>query len=159
MKRNAMLRDFLRSRRARVTPEEAGVPPGPGLRRVPGLRREEVAHLAGISVDYYVRFEQGRCPSVSDALLDSVAKILRLTPTERLYLYDIARAPSTPAPAGDQQISNGVRLLLDNLSTPISLAKPVASPTGTPGARAPDPQPRRRRQGCGRSPPGCPWSG
>ncbi len=118
MKRNAMLRAFLRSRRARVTPQEAGVPPGPGLRRVPGLRREEVAHLAGISVDYYVRFEQGRCPSVSDALVDSVARILRLTPTERLYLYDIARAPSTPAPAGDQQVSNGVRLLLDNLSTP-----------------------------------------
>ncbi|MBA4867296.1 helix-turn-helix domain-containing protein [Streptomyces sp. PSKA54] len=87
---------------------------------MPGLRREEVAHLAGISVDYYVRFEQGRCPNVSDALLDLVARILRLTPTERLYLYGIARAPSTraPAPAGSQQISNGVRLLLDNLSTP-----------------------------------------
>ncbi|MBA2949662.1 helix-turn-helix transcriptional regulator [Streptomyces himalayensis] len=120
MKRNTTLRDFLRSRRARVTPQEAGVPPGCGLRRVPGLRREEVAHLAGISVDYYVRFEQGRCPNVSDALLDSVARILRLTPTERLYLYDIARAPYTRAlaPAGAQQISNGVRLLLDNLSTP-----------------------------------------
>jgi transcriptional regulator with XRE-family HTH domain len=120
MNRNTMLRDFLRSRRARVTPEVAGLPLGPGSRRVPGLRREEVADLAGISVDYYVRFEQGRCPNVSNALLDSVARILRLTPVERLYLYEIARTPATqaPMPANDQQISAGLRLLLENLSTP-----------------------------------------
>jgi hypothetical protein len=68
MKRNAMLRAFLCSRRARVTPQEAGVPPGPGLRRVPGLRREEVALLAGISVDYYVRVEQGGELQFADGL-------------------------------------------------------------------------------------------
>ncbi|MFC9916296.1 helix-turn-helix transcriptional regulator [Streptomyces sp. NPDC127197] len=120
MSRNTMLRDFLRSRRAQVTPEEAGLPLGPGARRVPGLRREEVADLAGISVDYYVRFEQGRCPNVSDALLDSVTRILRLTPVERIYLYEIARTSATHAPrcADDQQISAGLRLLLENLSTP-----------------------------------------
>jgi transcriptional regulator with XRE-family HTH domain len=119
VKRNTTLRDFLISRRARVTPQEAGMPRQPGPRRVPGLRREELAHLAGISVDYYTRFEQGRCPNVSDALLDSVARILRLTPTERFYLSEIARPPSRPlAPSGSQQVSHSVRLLLDNICTP-----------------------------------------
>jgi transcriptional regulator with XRE-family HTH domain len=119
MRRNQLLRDFLRSRRARVAPEDAGLPLGPGSRRVPGLRREEVANLAGISVDYYIRFEQGRCPNVSDALLDSVAVVLRLTPVERLYLYEVARPSSRPpVPAAPQRVSDGVRLLLANLSAP-----------------------------------------
>ncbi|MFF1847600.1 helix-turn-helix domain-containing protein [Streptomyces sp. NPDC058217] len=57
------LREFLRTRRARITPEQAGISPHPGVRRVPGLRREEVAQLAGVSVDYYVRLERGRSTS------------------------------------------------------------------------------------------------
>ncbi|MGI5519867.1 helix-turn-helix domain-containing protein [Micromonospora sp. CA-259024] len=118
-----MLRDFLRSRRARVAPEDAGVPLGESRRRVPGLRREEVAQLAGISVDYYIRFEQGRCPNVSSALLESVARILRLTPIEYAYLCTLvqasaARARATLSRTGDQQLSSGMRLLLDNLATP-----------------------------------------
>ncbi|PNE38269.1 helix-turn-helix transcriptional regulator [Streptomyces noursei] len=113
------LGDFLRSRRARIQPEEVGLP-GHGRRRVPGLRREEVAQLAGVSVDYYIRLEQGRGPSVSDAVLDAVGRVLRLDDTEQEYLRMVARParrhPATarraPRPAS-QQVRPGLRLLLD----------------------------------------------
>ncbi|AJC55136.1 helix-turn-helix transcriptional regulator [Streptomyces sp. 769] len=113
------LGDFLRSRRARIRPEEVGLP-GHGRRRVPGLRREEVAQLAGVSVDYYIRLEQGRGPSVSDAVLDAVGRVLRLDDTEQEYLRTLARParrrPATarraPRPA-PQQVRPGLRLLLD----------------------------------------------
>ncbi|WP_137989451.1 helix-turn-helix domain-containing protein [Streptomyces vilmorinianum] len=80
---------FLSSRRARVTPVEAGLPLL-DRRRVAGLRREEVADLAGVSVVYYTRLEQGRARNPSDAVLDSLARVLRLDPTERAHLYDLA---------------------------------------------------------------------
>ena len=73
---NTELREFLRSRRARITPEEAGLSPQPGVRRVPGLRREEVAQLAGVSMDYYVRLERGRDINASEAVLDALARAL-----------------------------------------------------------------------------------
>src|SRR5262249_11287986 len=79
------LGEFLRSRRARLSPDGLGLP-GYGRRRVPGLRREEVAQLAGMSADYYMRLEQGRNPHVSDQVLDAVARALRLTETERAHL-------------------------------------------------------------------------
>ena len=82
---------FLRSRRDRITPEQAGLPTY-GLRRVPGLRRGEVATLAGVSVEYYTRLERGNLRSVSDSVLDAIAQALRLDDTERMYLYDLARA-------------------------------------------------------------------
>ncbi|MFG1667828.1 helix-turn-helix domain-containing protein [Streptomyces sp. Y7] len=63
MEQNAELADFLRTRRARLSPDEAALPPGIGVRRVPGLRREEVARLAGVSTDYYTRLEQVRHPT------------------------------------------------------------------------------------------------
>ncbi|MFD7662750.1 helix-turn-helix transcriptional regulator [Streptomyces sp. NPDC059788] len=88
---------FLRSRRDRVTPEQAGLPTY-GQRRVPGLRRGEVAALAGVSVEYYTRLERGSLKGVSDSVLDSLARALRLDDTERMYLYDLARAAG-PAPA------------------------------------------------------------
>lgn len=107
--------DFLRSRRARIRPHEVGLPDH-GRRRVPGLRREEVAQLAGVSVDYYIRLEQGRGPSVSDAVLDAIARVLRLDPTERAHLRAVAR-PAAPAPGAVpgavQEVRAGVRLLLD----------------------------------------------
>src|SRR4051812_50119572 len=90
---DAELGDFLRSRRARIQPQEVGLP-GHGRRRVPGLRREEVAQLAGVSVDYYIRLEQGRGTSVSDAVLDAVARVLLLDDTEHTYLRSLAR-PAT----------------------------------------------------------------
>jgi transcriptional regulator with XRE-family HTH domain len=109
------LGDFLRSRRARIRPEEVGLP-SHGRRRVPGLRREEVAQLAGVSVDYYIRLEQGRGPSVSDAVLDAIARVLRLDETEHTYLRTVARPrgrrerrPATP------RVRQGVQLLLDSM--------------------------------------------
>ncbi|MFE4540038.1 helix-turn-helix transcriptional regulator [Streptomyces scopuliridis] len=97
MDQTGELGDFLRSRRARLRPETAGVAYGGGPRRVPGLRREEVAHLAGVSTDYYARLEQGRHPHVSETVLEAVARALRLDDTERGYLFELAR-PKSPGP-------------------------------------------------------------
>ncbi|MEV5611658.1 helix-turn-helix transcriptional regulator [Streptomyces sp. NPDC052225] len=95
--RRAELSQFLRSRRARLQPADVGlVPYGP--RRVPGLRREELAQLAGVSVEYYVRLEQGRNPHVSDAVLASVGRALRLDDAEQSHLRNLAR-PDRARPA------------------------------------------------------------
>src|SRR4051812_49900789 len=81
------------SRRARVTPEQAGLYPLDGdVRRVPGLRREEVADLAGVSADYYTQLERGDLDGASDSVLNAVARALRLDDAERLHLFDLARA-------------------------------------------------------------------
>ncbi len=91
MDRREDVRDFLASRRARISPEQAGLP-SYGRRRVPGLRREEVASLAGVSIDYYARLERGDLRGVSDSILDALADALRLDEAERQHLYDLARA-------------------------------------------------------------------
>ena len=88
----AEVREFLSSRRARITPEQAGLPFYGGNRRVTGLRREEVAMLAGVSVDYYVRLERGNLAGVSESVLDAVANTLKLDDAEREYLFNLARA-------------------------------------------------------------------
>lgn len=80
---------FLKARRDALDPAALGLPNGVARRRVRGLRREEVAQLAGISVDYYTRIEQGRAPAISDAVLDAIARALRLTPAEHTYLRNI----------------------------------------------------------------------
>ena len=85
------IRDFLTSRRARISPEDAGLKVF-GARRVPGLRREEVATLAGLSVDYYNRLERGNLGGASDSVLDALADALRLDEAERAHLFDLARA-------------------------------------------------------------------
>jgi len=85
------IRDFLASRRAKITPEQVGLPTS-GRRRVPGLRREEVAVLAGVSTEWYTRLEKGHIAGVSDEVLDAVAHALRLDEEERTYLFDLARA-------------------------------------------------------------------
>ena len=87
---------FLRSRRGKITPEQAGLP-AYGQRRVPGLRGGEVATLAGVSVEYYTRVERGNLRGVSDSVLNALARALRLDGTERMYLHDLARAAG-PAP-------------------------------------------------------------
>jgi hypothetical protein len=87
----AEIREFLSSRRARLTPEQAGLPAYGGNRRVPGLRREEVALLAGVSVDYYVRMERGSLAGASDSVLDALASALHLDEAERDHLFALAR--------------------------------------------------------------------
>jgi Helix-turn-helix. len=91
MDNRAEVREFLATRRARLTPEQAGVEPFGGRRRVPGLRREEVARLAGVSIDYYTRLERGNLSGVSEAVLDAIARALRLDRAERDHLRDLAR--------------------------------------------------------------------
>ncbi|MCG2622931.1 helix-turn-helix transcriptional regulator [Arthrobacter sp. I2-34] len=85
------VREFLMSRRAKVTPEQAGIAAGP-KRRVPGLRRTEVALLAGVSVEYYAKLERGAIAGASSSVLDAVARALQLDDTERTHLFDLARA-------------------------------------------------------------------
>ncbi|MFD3694739.1 helix-turn-helix transcriptional regulator [Streptomyces sp. NPDC058646] len=123
----AELGDFLRSRRARIRPEEAGLRSYGGRRRVPGLRREELAQLAGVSVDYYTRFEQGRAENASDAVLGAVAAALRLDPAETAHLARLARTAGrggagAGAPAGGeaaseqaQEVRPGLLRLLDSM--------------------------------------------
>ena len=107
--------EFLRAKRERVAPEERGLPAG-GRRRVPGLRREEVALLAGISPDYYVRLEQGRARAASDQVLDAIARVLSLDEVERDHLRVLARpdavAPAPRAPSAPAA-RPGVRALLE----------------------------------------------
>ncbi|MBK0868890.1 helix-turn-helix domain-containing protein [Saccharopolyspora sp. HNM0986] len=88
----AEVREFLSSRRARITPEQAGLPAYGGKRRVKGLRREEVAMLAGVSVDYYVRMERGNLSGASEPVLDALARALQLDEAERDHLFALARA-------------------------------------------------------------------
>lgn len=86
------IRAFLASRRARITPQQAGLPAYGGNRRVPGLRREEVALLAGVSIDYYIRLERGHLAGASEEVLDAVSNALHLDDAERAHLHDLARA-------------------------------------------------------------------
>ncbi len=95
MNHRAEVTDFLRSRRDRITPEQAGIIGG-GRRRVPGLRREEVAMLTGVSVEYYARMERGQLGGVSTEVLDALARALRLDEAEADHLHDLARTAGPP---------------------------------------------------------------
>ena len=114
------IRDFLVSRRAKITPEQAGLLPGGGRRRVPGLRREEVAVLAGVSTDWYTRLEKGHIAGVSEDVLEAVARALQLDEAERTYLFDLARAAVKPARAAQRrsrtQIQPRVQWMLDSMT-------------------------------------------
>ncbi|MQY35134.1 hypothetical protein SRB17_31060 [Streptomyces sp. RB17] len=115
--RRAELSEFLRSRRARLKPEDVGLPDFGRHRRVPGLRREELAQLAGVSVAYYTRLEQGNGRNVSAEVLDSIARALRLTDAEHAHLTHLAKPKShkkKPA-ARQQQVRVALRQLLDTL--------------------------------------------
>lgn len=114
-RRRRELREFLMSRRARVTPVEAGLPAGGPRRRTPGLRREEVAVLAGVGVSWYQWLEQGRDISVSPQVLDAVARVLRLSDAERRHLYLLAGLnPPVPEVApGKRDMCDGLRRLID----------------------------------------------
>ncbi|WP_433178640.1 helix-turn-helix transcriptional regulator [Actinoallomurus sp. CA-150999] len=119
MDRRNDVREFLASRRARITPQQAGLPAYGGKRRVPGLRREEVAMLAGVSVDYYNRLERGNLSGVSESVLEAIVRALRLDEAEREHLFDLARAAnSTPRRrrSPQQRIRPGVQHLLDSMT-------------------------------------------
>ena len=114
-----VLGDFLRARRELVTPAEVGLPPGHGLHRVAGLRREEVALLAGISAEYYVRLEQGRDRSPSAQVIDAVAAVLQLDAEGTAYLMALAAPKSRRRPAPrEQQVPAGLALVLRTLNVP-----------------------------------------
>lgn len=116
MDRRSELGDFLRSRRERLNPADVGVPTT-ARRRTPGLRREEIASLTGVSVDYYGRLEQGRGPHPSTAVLTGLARALRLTDDERDHLFLLAEGPQPVRQAsGTPHVRPGVLYLLDRLS-------------------------------------------
>jgi transcriptional regulator with XRE-family HTH domain len=117
------IREFLTSRRARITPDQAGLPAYGGHRRVAGLRREEVAMLAGVSVDYYTRLERGNAAGASDSVLEALSRALQLDEAEHAHLFDLvhaasgsgaARAPRRPA---RQQVRPSIQRILDSMST------------------------------------------
>jgi hypothetical protein len=118
------IREFLISRRAKVSPEEAGIPSYGELRRVPGLRREEVAQLAGVSTDYYPRLERGSIRGVSDSVLEAVASALQLDGAERAHLMDLARTANTPSRRPSQQrVRPGVLRLLDGMTGVVAMVQ------------------------------------
>ncbi len=114
-RRRSELAAFLRSRRARVTPADVGMPPGL-RRRTPGLRREEVAQLSGVGITWYTWLEQGRPINASPQVLDAVARTLRLDPPEREHLYRLAEVPYDPAPGRPvQAVGPEIQVLIDAL--------------------------------------------
>jgi len=140
---------YLKARRALVTPEQSGIPPG-GNRRVPGLRREEVAMLAGISADYYLRLERGRDAHPSAQVLDALARVLQLDEVERRYLHGLAgagpaqrrrdrarRAPERVPPRLHQLLAAlGVPAFVEGRAFDVLAANPLAtalSPRLRPG--------------------------
>ena len=156
------MRDFLVSRRARITPEQAGLPAYGGNRRVAGLRREEVAILAGSALTTTARLERGRAPGASESVLEGIARALHLDEAERAHLFDLARAAAVPAalraprrPA-PQQVRPSVKRILD-------LDSMAATPAYVRNAAAADilgRQPARPGRHCSRrssaAPPGQP---
>ncbi|HEY5354657.1 MAG TPA: helix-turn-helix transcriptional regulator [Streptosporangiaceae bacterium] len=127
------IREFLTSRRAKITPEQAGLPAWGGHRRVAGLRREEVALLAGVSVDYYTRLERGNAHGASDSVLEALARALQLDEAEHAHLFDLVRAANTsaantsaaltggaaraPRRPARQQVRPSVQRILDSMTT------------------------------------------
>jgi transcriptional regulator with XRE-family HTH domain len=115
----ADIRDFLASRRARLSPEQVGLPAGT-RRRVPGLRREEVAVLSGVSIEWYTRLEKGHISGVSEDVLGSVARALQLNDEERGYLFDLAKAarPAGRQPVGRKEaaVAGPVQWMIDSVT-------------------------------------------
>src|SRR6202012_3202785 len=134
------IRDFLASRRARITPAQAGLPTS-ARRRAAGLRREEVAVLAGVSTEWYTRLEKGHIGGVSDDVLDAVARALRLDDDERTYLFDLARSSRqesrTPPRRRDVEVPPPVEWLLDSLTMSSGFV-----PNGPPDLVASNPRAR-----------------
>ncbi|MGH3506839.1 MAG: helix-turn-helix domain-containing protein [Nocardioidaceae bacterium] len=123
------IREFLVSRRANVTPAKAGLRDFGGERRVPGLRREEVAELAGVSLDYYTRLERGNIRGASESVLNAIARALQLNDVERTHLFDLARlgaGAGQDSARGSQRatVRASVQRVLDNLQVPAVVGNP-----------------------------------
>jgi transcriptional regulator with XRE-family HTH domain len=120
MSNSEEIRDFLVTRRARITPEQAGLPAYGKKRRVPGLRREEVALLAGISVEYYTRLERGNARGVSESVLEGIARALQLDDAERAHLNDLVQVANTTKPPrrrpAQQRVRPSVQRILDSMT-------------------------------------------
>ncbi|MFD7072623.1 helix-turn-helix transcriptional regulator [Nocardioides sp. NPDC059952] len=122
MDSRAEISSFLTTRRARLTPEEAGVPLYSGSRRVPGLRREEVAHLAGVSSDYYARLERGKIAGASREVLEAIARALKLDDDEREHLFNLVQITQRRSPrkkgSNRTTVRPGIQRVLDSIQTP-----------------------------------------
>jgi transcriptional regulator with XRE-family HTH domain len=118
------IREFLTTRRARLTPAQAGLPQFGGRRRVPGLRREEVALLAGMSTEYYVRLERGNASGVSESIMDGISRALHLDAAEQSHLRDLVRTANEGASTRrqrkstrQQQVRPGMQQTIDAMTT------------------------------------------
>lgn len=123
MDNNKDVREFLMSRRSRITPAQAGLPAYGGTRRVTGLKREEVAMLTGVSTEYYARLERGNLRGVSESVLESLAAALKLDEAERAHLLDLAKAAAPSRASGTRRVRAEVRP---------SVQRILAGMTGTP---------------------------
>ena len=122
------VREFLSTRRAKLTPDHAGVPLYGQRRRVPGLRREEVAQLAGLSTDYYTRLEKGNLRGASDSVLEAIAGALQLDDAGRAHLFELARAARGTGRqprrrAQPQQVRDSIQHLLDAMTTAVAFVR------------------------------------
>lgn len=123
MENSKDVREFLMSRRSRITPAQAGLPAYGGTRRVAGLKREEVAMLTGVSTEYYARLERGNLRGASESVLESLAAALQLDEAERAHLLDLAKSSGPPRAAGTRRVRAEVRP---------SIGRILAGMTGTP---------------------------
>lgn len=123
MENSKDVREFLMSRRSRITPAQAGLPAYGGTRRVAGLKREEVAMLTGVSTEYYARLERGNLRGVSESVLESLAGALQLDDAERAHLLDLARAAAPARGSGTRRVQAELRP---------SIGRILAGMTGTP---------------------------
>ena len=123
MENSKDVREFLMSRRSRITPAQAGLPAYGGTRRVAGLKREEVAMLTGVSTEYYARLERGNLRGVSEGVLESIAGALRLDEAERAHLFDLAKSAAPSRASGTRRVRAEMRP---------SVQRILAGMTGTP---------------------------
>jgi transcriptional regulator with XRE-family HTH domain len=121
------IREFLASRRAKITPDQAGLPAYGARRRVTGLRREEVALLAGISVEYYTRLERGNANGASEDVLEGIARALQLDEAERAHLFDLVRSANRARPTRSRPSQERVRPTIQRILDAMTGVPPTSA--------------------------------